>query len=84
MADFGLGDMKQIMRACAGVDEAVNLDGDVGDLPFTDLGYDSLAVLEMAAVIQNQYAVVIPEEMINELKTMGEFTDYVRTRLSAA
>lgn len=84
MANFSLGEMKEIMRSCAGVDESVNLDSDVCDLSFEDLGYDSLAVLEIAAVIQNQYAVVIPDEMVNELQTINQFTDYVRTRLSAA
>jgi len=46
----------------AGIDEGTNLDGDILDTDFDDLGYDSLALLETAARITREYQIVIDDD----------------------
>jgi act minimal PKS acyl carrier protein len=80
---FTLDDLREIMRVCAGVDESVDIDSDIGDLTFEDLGYDSLAVLEMASKVQNELGVVITDDAAEELTTPRSLVDYVAIRLAA-
>ncbi|GII78901.1 actinorhodin polyketide synthase acyl carrier protein [Sphaerisporangium rufum] len=82
MTTFTLDDMRQIMTGCAGVPDSVDLTGDIGDLTFTDLGYDSLAVLEMAARIQQRLDIPIPDDAVGEMKTPQAAVDYVNRRLT--
>ncbi|ACZ87056.1 acyl carrier protein [Streptosporangium roseum] len=80
---FTLDDLKEVMRACAGVTDSVDLDSDIADITFTDLGYDSLAVLEMAAKLQNHLGVVIPDDVAEQLPTPRALAEYVNVRLAA-
>ena len=57
-----LDDLKRILLEGAGVDEGTNLDGDILDTDFGELGYDSLALLETAARITREYQIVIDDE----------------------
>ena len=74
ITSFTLDDLKDIMRTCAGVDESVDLGSDIGDRAFEDLGYDSLAVLQMYFAI--------PDDAAQELTTPQSLVDYVATRLT--
>ncbi|MEV4188193.1 acyl carrier protein [Streptosporangium canum] len=83
LGSFTLDDLKEVMRACAGVTESVDLDSDIADVTFEDLGYDSLAVLEMAAKLQNHLGVVIPDDVADQLPTPRALAEYVNVRLAA-
>jgi act minimal PKS acyl carrier protein len=83
MTRFTLDDMRRIMGGCAGVPDTVDLNDDIGDVSFVELGYDSLAVLEMAARIQQQLGVRIPDDAVDEMKTPQAAVDYVNHRLAA-
>ena len=50
---FSSDDLKGIMRKCAGMEDSIDLNGPVLDLSYTDMGYDSLAVLEIQAQIEH-------------------------------
>jgi minimal PKS acyl carrier protein len=78
---FSLDDLRVVMRTSAGVDDSVDLSSDIGDITFTDLGYDSLAVLQMAARIGNEYGVNIPDDAVAELPTPQSLVDYVAARI---
>ncbi|MFG2120874.1 acyl carrier protein [Streptomyces sp. NPDC048710] len=54
----------QIIRECAGDSDERDLDGDILDVTFQDLGYDSLALLEISAKIEQDFGVSIPEDEI--------------------
>ncbi|MEU4575114.1 acyl carrier protein [Nonomuraea sp. ATR24] len=72
-----LDDLRRIMVACAGEDEHVDLGGDILDELFTDLGYDSLALMETAARIETEFGVRIPDEQVAELTTPRALLDFV-------
>jgi len=82
MSELSLQDLKILMRGCAGVDDEVDLDGDIGDMEFADLGYDSLAVMEIQARIQQEYGVAIPESMLDDLTTPTATIKYVNEQVN--
>ena len=80
-AQFTHDDLKHILVERIGLSEA-----EVPDelsTTFTELGLDSLAVVEMQLALQQDYGVSIPDEDADAMGTFGEAIDYVnRRRLS--
>ncbi|WP_117210717.1 acyl carrier protein [Allorhizocola rhizosphaerae] len=74
-------DLKKIMRECAGEDDSISLEGDILDTPFMDLGYDSLALLETAALIKRQYGVTVSDEDLHGIDTPRAFLEKVNSVL---
>ncbi|WP_258341541.1 acyl carrier protein [Saccharopolyspora gregorii] len=60
------------IRAAAGDTELADLDGDVLDRRFDELGYDSLALLEVAAVLRRTHGIVLPDDAVVELGTPAD------------
>ncbi|ABD13447.1 actinorhodin polyketide synthase [Frankia sp. CcI156] len=69
MSLITLEDLKKILVENSGADDSGTLDGDFAVQEFTELGYDSLALLELAAEIQRRYGIVLPDEQVMELRT---------------
>ncbi|MDW4905905.1 phosphopantetheine-binding protein [Streptomyces sp. ADMS] len=84
MQDFTLDDLRRVMRAAVGVDDSVDLDSDIAATEFTDLGYDSLALLEIVGKIEKEYGTSVPEEAVADLTTPGRLAEYVSGRLNEA
>jgi act minimal PKS acyl carrier protein len=79
MAGFTLDDLKDSLRAAAGEDESIDLDGDILDTEFGELGYDSLAILETASHIERGFGVRLPEDEVGEQQTPRDFVDFVNS-----
>jgi act minimal PKS acyl carrier protein len=80
MAEFTLDDLTRVIRQCAGEGDT-DMAGAAPDATFADLGYDSLALLETAAVIQHQYQVAIPEGALAGTGTLAGAVDLVNQLL---
>ncbi|WP_440103931.1 acyl carrier protein [Streptosporangium sp. H16] len=80
MKDFDLDDLRELMRISAGVDEEIDIEGDIVDTTFTDMNYDSLAVLELASRIERDWGVAVPDEVATDLRTPREVLDYVNRK----
>ncbi|MEV0828808.1 acyl carrier protein [Nonomuraea rubra] len=80
MKELTLDDLRHLMRISAGEDESIDLDGDIIDAGFRDLGYDSLAVLELASRLERDWGVVVPDEVAATLETPRAVLDYVNER----
>lgn len=76
MPQIGLSRLVEIIRECAGDSDERDLDGDILDITYQDLGYDSLALLEISAKLEQDLGVSIPEE---ELKTPRHTLHLVNT-----
>ncbi|NUR93170.1 MAG: acyl carrier protein [Nonomuraea sp.] len=74
-----IDDLARIMREHAG--EAAALVPDLADVPFAELGYDSLAVLETAARLETEYSVRLSDDDIDAMETPRAFVDLVNRRL---
>ncbi|MFG2524669.1 acyl carrier protein [Streptomyces sp. NPDC048527] len=70
-ATVTLADLTRMLRESAGEEEGVDLDGDVIDTPFIELGYDSLALLQVIGEIQREYGVSIPDDAVVDAETPG-------------
>lgn len=83
MAELTVGELKHILREGAGQAEEVDLDGDILDISFEELGYDSLAMLEAASRVERHFQVPISEDDVHELTTPRKLLDFVNGRLAA-
>jgi act minimal PKS acyl carrier protein len=81
MSEMTIADLRRILTECAGEDESVDLAGTIDETPFRELGYDSLALMETAARIKQEFGVQIPDEEIIEVDTPGEMLALVNRSL---
>jgi act minimal PKS acyl carrier protein len=84
MREFTLADLTRIMRASVGVDDSIDLDADIMDTTFTDLGYDSLATLEIASKVDLEFGTKTPEGMVSQLETPRQFVDHINQSLAVS
>jgi minimal PKS acyl carrier protein len=78
------GDLRRILIECAGLPEEVELTERSLDTELGDLGYDSLAQLETAARITQQFGVEIPDEEVADLRTLRAILDRVNMSINSA
>ena len=72
MAEFTIDDLIATLRLSAGEDEDVDLDGDVLDVSFDDLGYDSLALFNTVGMIERQLSIKLPDGLVGDVATPRE------------
>ncbi|KZB88321.1 acyl carrier protein [Amycolatopsis regifaucium] len=72
MNQLTIEDLREILRSSVGVDEGVDLDADIDDVEFAELGYDSLAILELAGQLQRRYGVTISDDVALDMRTPAE------------
>lgn len=84
MSHMTIDDLRRILVDCAGRSERAESGVDISDENFDDLGYDSLALIETAAYITQEYGVRVPDEVVADLRTPREMVDLVNSRLVAA
>ena len=75
--------LRDIMRACAGPGEHPELEGDFIDAPHEELGFDSLAILQLATRIQEDLGVPFPDDAVAEMVTPRSVLNYVNTQMAA-
>ncbi|MCY0935100.1 acyl carrier protein [Streptomyces sp. H34-S4] len=78
-----LSQLTRILRECAGEEEGVDLDGDVLDLYWMELGYDSLAILQTTGYIEREFDILLDEEDFDEADTPRRYLDMVNRVLDA-
>ncbi|MCX5203243.1 acyl carrier protein [Streptomyces sp. NBC_00237] len=67
--EFTLEDLKRILLEGAGAEEGVDLDGDILDTDFEELGYESLALLETGGLIEREYGISLDDEIFADNRT---------------
>lgn len=70
-------DLRTVLIEAAGEAETVELVPEIMDADLYDLGYDSLALMEVAARIQQRYAVEISDDEVTALRTFRLLLDRV-------
>jgi act minimal PKS acyl carrier protein len=81
-SQFTLEDLKRILREGSG--ETGDLDGDIGDVDFDTLGYESLALLETTSRIEREFGLALDEEAVATANTPHALIDVVNAHLSTA
>jgi act minimal PKS acyl carrier protein len=83
MTAFTLHDLTEKLRECAGeAEEGVDLDGDVLDTPFIELGYDSLALLQVTGVLKRELGVDLADDAVLEAETPRILLDMINDGLT--
>ncbi|WP_331741931.1 acyl carrier protein (plasmid) [Streptomyces sp. NBC_00726] len=83
MDRLNLTDLAALLRAAAGSDEGVPLDEAAQDTLFLDLGYDSLALLQVTGIVERDHDVALDEEALDEAQTPRAYLDLVNGALAA-
>ncbi|WP_020672330.1 acyl carrier protein [Amycolatopsis nigrescens] len=81
--EFTIAELRKVLRESAGQTEGIDLEGDILDVAFDALGYDSLALLETARRIETSRAVVFDDSMIVDATTPRALLTVVNERLAA-
>lgn len=67
--------MKKILAEQLDADiDSITMDTDIQD----DLGADSLDVVEMLMSIEDEFEIEIPDDQIENLKTVGSVVEYIQ------
>jgi minimal PKS acyl carrier protein len=82
VSTFTIADLSELMRSCTGYESTALDEGALGQ-PFPDLGWDSLAVLELTVQINRRWSVPFPDEIVERMKTPEDVLGYVNTQLAA-
>jgi minimal PKS acyl carrier protein len=82
--ELTLARLIELTRTHAGEYEQGALDGDVIDVLFGNLGYDSVALLEVMSQIRHQYGIDLADDTVGTAKTprqvLEEVNQVIRTK----
>ena len=71
MHSFTLDDLRAILRDATGDDDGLDIAGDIAGSSYRDLGYDSLALMEVSAQIARVRHVSVPDGALHGDSTPG-------------
>ena len=83
MRSFTVTDLERIMLSCVGMGDDAGLGGSTVDIPYRELGYDSLAVLEIQVSIQQEFGVPLGDDALEHMQTPAGTVSYVNKLLGA-
>ncbi|MCA6091927.1 acyl carrier protein [Streptomyces sp. SCA3-4] len=66
-----LDELLRVLATCGA--ELQEAGDDAGDAPFAELGLDSLALLEVEAVLRNSHGTELPDDFLGRVHTPNEF-----------
>lgn len=78
---FTFADLKDILTAAMAMQGRQIQVPETPDFVVTDLGVDSLAMVQILLDVQSRFGVVIPQEDIGHLQTIGGAIKYMNGRL---
>jgi act minimal PKS acyl carrier protein len=84
MQPMTIHDLVRLLRESAGESEGLDRGDALLDTTFDELGYDSLALIETAARIEQDYGLTIPDEEITELETPRALLGLVNGNLAGS
>jgi act minimal PKS acyl carrier protein len=83
MSELGIEELFQALIESAGESETEVAPADSLDVPFADIGYDSLALMETAAKITQRTGVRVDDEQLFVAETPRQLLDLFNRALTA-
>ncbi|MER7394177.1 acyl carrier protein [Streptomyces sp. NPDC000151] len=83
MQQFDITALITLLRDSADDGETNDPDGDMLDVPFAELGYDSLALLQVTGIIERDAGITLDDEALGEAETPRQYLEAVNRVLSA-
>ncbi|MBO8192085.1 acyl carrier protein [Streptomyces oryzae] len=85
MSEFTQRELAEKLLECAGEAEDVDITDEAAlDVPFLELGYDSLALLQVTGVIKREYGVELSDDAVVEAETPRLLLKMINANLSDA
>ena len=78
---FTIEDLRRILLEGAGEAEGVDLNGEILDLHFDELGYESLALLETSGRIEREYGISLDDTAVTDAGTPRALIDVINANL---
>ncbi|MEU5581691.1 acyl carrier protein [Streptomyces huasconensis] len=71
MSDITLSDLSELCHESIGApDDGTSMEGEQAlDMSFMEFGYDSLALLQLTALISRKYGIVLDDDAVAEAET---------------
>lgn len=82
MSEMTIKDLRDILVTVAGTGEEGEVSAATATIAFEDLGYDSLALMELAARIEQDYGVRLGDDVLADLPTPAAVLDRVNRELA--
>jgi minimal PKS acyl carrier protein len=82
MAEVTIGDLVAMLRECAGEEEGVDLDGDILDVTFERLGYDSLALFQTVGRFERDHGITLDDDVVTDSETPRVLLEAINSRLA--
>ncbi|KOX34147.1 hypothetical protein ADK67_04045 [Saccharothrix sp. NRRL B-16348] len=74
-----------VLRKVAGEDDNVDLATDVSpDTSFDDIGFDSIALLEVLNLLKREHGVLLDDDVLEHAKTPAALLDVIEEERDAA
>jgi len=83
LAEFTIDDLAELLCECGGEDEIPDLAGQVADVPFEDLGYDSLVLFNIVCRIERSRSIRLTDEAVAGALTPRGLLNVINSRLEA-
>jgi act minimal PKS acyl carrier protein len=82
MPEYTVDDLVTVLQECAGELDGAELSAETLDMPFSDLGYDSLALLNTVGRLQRDLGIRLPDDAATAEDTPRDLLDQVNALLS--
>ncbi|ADP79386.1 acyl carrier protein [Pseudofrankia inefficax] len=79
MTTVSVDELSAVFVECAGEDEGGEITPSSLDTTFEDLGYDSLALMEVTARISQRTGLAIPDDQVADLETPRALLDLINS-----
>ena len=79
MAELTLDALRKILHTAVGEDESIDLSGDILDAPLTELGVDSLVIIDATRRIEREFSIKLPDA---EIGTPRDFLTVVNQQFA--
>lgn len=82
MSELTMDELTVLLRECAGDAEEVDLEtADASEISFVELGYDSLALLQVAGAVKREYGVELPDDDVIGVETPQSLLQLINSGL---
>ncbi|MFF1902831.1 acyl carrier protein [Kitasatospora sp. NPDC058218] len=84
MAEMTLDELKGFLLQAMGEDDSLDLSGDILDTGLTELGFDSLAIIDTTNKVERHFGIKLPESEASDIETPRDFLDVVNRAITVA
>lgn len=82
MTTFGLEDLKRLLTSDSNTGDGSEITESSLTDEFTELGYDSLALLELVSKVERDFGIKLPDDALENMLTPKSTVYYISARIA--